>query len=126
MTDSKGKSSTSANQVQVKNLEAELIHIGSIKLKLKIQRPESREEQDLEILQEKTNPNNDIGHEVTIPPIDSIQWSTLNIRKKGKKKSYKFWKTPSNGKDMFASDREDNGPVTKVIKLKRYRIYVGK
>ena len=114
-TESKGKSSTSANQVQVKNLEAELIHIGSIELKLKNQRPKSREEQDLEILQEKTNPNNDIGHEVTIPPADSVQWSNITIRKKGKKKSYKFWKTPSNGKDMFASDREDNGPVIKLI-----------
>lgn len=79
----------------------ELIHFGSIELRLKEQRSENIVEQALETLQEMANPKDDIEQEVIIPPTDSIQWSNITIRKKGKKKSYKFWQTPSNGKDML-------------------------
>ena len=113
VTESVDKLETSAKKVQVKNLEEQLIHTESIKHNLKNQKSENREEQNLETMQESVKPISDIGNEVDIPPADSAQWSNITIRKKGKKKSYKFWKTPSNGKDMFASDKEDNGSVCK-------------
>ena len=32
---------------------------------------------------------------------DLEQWSNITIRKKSKKKIYKFWQTPIDGKDIF-------------------------
>lgn len=42
----------------------------------------------------------------SILAIDSTHWSNVTIRKKPKKKSYKLWKTPNNGKDIFDLDKE--------------------
>ena len=45
----------------------------------------------------------DHREEYIIPAVDSEQWSNITIRKKSKKKSYKFWQTPIDGKDVFGS-----------------------
>ena len=112
--DSESKYGTKPNQIQVKNLEKDMIPSGSIKINLKNQQSESRKEQTLAIMQESDKRNIDTESEVSIPPATSLQWSNITIRKKGKKKSYKFWKTPSDGTDMFALDAENNSSIHRV------------
>ena len=62
-------------------------------------------------IQEKAHQSMTSEHEFNIPPVDSAQWSNITIRKKAKKKSYKFWQTPNNGIDMFSPMKE----VTKSV-----------
>ena len=43
----------------------------------------------------------DREEEYIIPMADLEQWSNITIMKKSKKKIYKFWQTPIDGKDIF-------------------------
>lgn len=61
------------------------------------QRTKKRDEQSIEILQVVVSQKENLEQEVNIPSADSTQWSDITVRKKWKKKSYKFWQTPSNG-----------------------------
>ena len=68
------------------------------------QRIENKDEQSTKVLQEIGSQKENLEQEAIIPPTDSTQWSNITIKKKGKKKNYKFQQTPSNGHDMFALD----------------------
>lgn len=64
----------------------------------------NQEQNQIEKGEESLEKNYQISN---IPPAESIQWSNVTIRKKSKKKSYKFWQTSKNGKDMFDLDKEE-------------------
>ena len=54
-----------------------------------------------EVLMEKENQSH------CILLAKSTQWSNVTIRKKSKKKTYKFQQAPNSGMDMFDLDKEE-------------------
>lgn len=76
-------------------------------------RVQTKSGKNLEVMDRQEYTESDLhvkqqAQEDSIPLASSAHWSNVTIHKKTKKRVYKFWKTPTNGKCPFeGNDREE-------------------